>query len=163
MDPMSFAIELRKDGYTTGWGDQNALIQLAQNNAYDQLVRLEAFDFDRDFWDDDTYDNDDLYESVDGQYVQLSFVESGVNDFSVAEDLWEKVKDQLQQEIPSESYDTWVKGAVGIAYDEDVLTIGVANEYARDWIEDRLAATIRSAMTGINARQSDVRFVVAEE
>jgi chromosomal replication initiator protein len=70
------------------------------------------------------------------------------------------VKEQLRQEIPRANYENWVKQAVGVDYDENVLTIGVENEYARDWLEDRLSATVRRMVTGISAKKSEIRFIV---
>jgi hypothetical protein len=163
MDPVSLVIELRRASYGTGWGGNNSILQLAQNNAYDQLTRLEAFDFNPDFWEDESFDEEEFDEQDNEPYVQLSLVENGSTDSSAAEDLWEKVKDQLQQEIPRANYENWVKKAVGVDYDENVLTIGVENEYARDWLEDRLSATVRRVVTGINARASEVRFIVVCE
>lgn len=160
MDPVSMVIELRRASYSTGWGGNNAVMQLAQNNAYDQLTRLEAFDFNPDFWDDDSFDEEEFDEPDNDHYVQLSLVANGSTDSSAAEDLWEKVKDQLQQEIPRANYENYVKQAVGVEFDKNVLTIGVENEYARDWLEDRLSATVRRVVTGITAKQSDIRVVV---
>ncbi len=160
MDPVSLVIELRRASYSTGWGGNNSVMQLAQNSAYDQLTRLEAFDFNPDFWEDDSFDEEEVDEQDSEQYAQLSFIEKGSVDTSAAEDLWEKVKDQLQKEIPRANYENWVKQAVGVDYDENVLTIGVENEHARDWLEDRLSSTVRRVVTGINARASEVRFIV---
>ncbi len=160
MDPVSLVIELRRASYSTGWGGNNAITQLVQNNAYDQLTRLEAFDFNTDFWEDESFGNEGFDEPDNDNYVQLSLVANGSTDSSSAEALWEKVKEQLRQEIPRASYENWVKQAVGVDYNENMLTIGVENEHTRDWLEDRLSSTVRRVVTGINARASEVRFIV---
>jgi len=163
MDPVSLVIELRRASYSSGWGGNNAITQLVRNNAYDQLTRLEAFDFNPDFWEDDSFDEEEFDEQDNDHYVQLSLVGNGSTGNSAAEELWKKVKDQLQQEIPRANYENWVKQAVGVDYDENVLTIGVENEYARDWLEDRMSSTVRRVVTGISARASDIRFIICDE
>ncbi|MCP4427097.1 MAG: chromosomal replication initiator protein DnaA, partial [Chloroflexi bacterium] len=55
---------------------------------------------------------------------------------------WETVKAQLQAEMPNASFDTWVKDAHFVQYEQDTFTIGSANAYARDWLAARLTATI---------------------
>jgi hypothetical protein len=160
MDPVSLVIELRRASYSSGWGGNNAILQLSHNNAYEQLTRLEAFDFNPDFWEDESFDEEEFDEQNNEPYVQLSFVGNGNVDTSDAEDLWEKVKEQLRQEIPRATYENWIKRAVGVDYDENVLTIGVENEYARDWMEDRLSSTVRRVVTRISAKKSEIRFIV---
>jgi len=38
----------------------------------------------------------------------------------------------------------------------------VSDEFTRDWLEDRLSATIQRILTGINRRQSEIQFVLKE-
>jgi chromosomal replication initiator protein len=77
-----------------------------------------------------------------------------------AEQAWQAVLGQLQMDMPKASYDTWVKATEFISYEDGLFIIGVANSYARDWLEGRLASTVTRMLTGIMNRTTAVRFVV---
>ena len=75
---------------------------------------------------------------------------------------WQTVLDQLQMEMPRASFDSWVRDTRAISYDDGLLTIGVRNAYARDWLESRLASTVSRLLIGIMNRRVDVEFMVAQ-
>jgi chromosomal replication initiator protein len=77
-----------------------------------------------------------------------------------AEQAWQAAVGQLQMEMPKAAYDTWVRDADLIAYEDGVFMIGVANAYARDWLESRLTSTLTRMLTGIMNRTCAVRFSV---
>jgi chromosomal replication initiation ATPase DnaA len=77
-----------------------------------------------------------------------------------AGELWNTVKEQLRQEIPAANYDKWVKDAVGVDFEDNVLTVGARSESAKNWLEDRLDSTARRVITGIISRTVDVQFVI---
>jgi chromosomal replication initiator protein len=63
-------------------------------------------------------------------------------------------------ELPRAAYDTWVRDAQFLTYEDSTFIIGVRNAYARDWLEDRLLATAKRVLTGILGKTVDIRFVV---
>ncbi len=77
-----------------------------------------------------------------------------------AERLWQAALGQLQIEMPRAAFDTWVRDAEFLAYEDGTFVIGVQNAYARDWLEDRLLSTVKHVLTGIAGRTVAVRFVV---
>ncbi len=77
-----------------------------------------------------------------------------------AEQAWQAVLGQLQMDMPRASYDTWVKNANVVSYEDNVFFIGVPNTYARDWLESRLSSKIKRLLCGIMNRTVGVRFVV---
>ncbi len=79
-----------------------------------------------------------------------------------AERAWQTVLGQLQMEMPKASFDTWVRDTKLIVYENGVLTIGVRNAYARDWLESRLASTVSRLLVGILNASVDVKFVVSQ-
>ena len=80
-----------------------------------------------------------------------------------AKQLWQAALGQLQMEMPRATFDTWVRDAELLAYEDRVFVIGVHNAYARDWLEDRLLSTVKRVLTGIVGRTVEVRFVVWQE
>ncbi|MGB2896618.1 MAG: chromosomal replication initiator protein DnaA [Anaerolineales bacterium] len=77
-----------------------------------------------------------------------------------AERHWQAALGQLQMEMPRSAFDTWVRDAEFIAYEDGEFVIGVQNAYARDWLEDRLLSTAKRVLTGILSRTVGVKFVV---
>jgi len=73
---------------------------------------------------------------------------------------WQAALGQLQIEMPRASYETWVKEAGFVAYEDGSFIIGVNNAYARDWLESRLKSTASRILTGLMSRTVEVRFVV---
>jgi chromosomal replication initiator protein len=75
---------------------------------------------------------------------------------------WQATLGQLQIEMSKASFDTWVKSAELINYDETqgIFYIGVQNAYACDWLESRLKSTMISKLTGMMARPVGIDFKV---
>lgn len=80
-----------------------------------------------------------------------------------AERLWQAALGQMQMEMPRAMFDTWVRDAELLTYEDGTFIIGVQNAYARDWLNDRLLSTIKRVLTGIVGRTVKVRFVVWQD
>lgn len=65
-------------------------------------------------------------------------------------------------EMPRASFDTWVRDTQPLHFENGLMTVGVRNAYARDWLESRLAGTVSQMLTGMTASNVTVRFVVAQ-
>lgn len=79
------------------------------------------------------------------------------------EQAWQTVLAQLQMEMPRASFDTWVRDTRPVSHENGVLTVGVRNAYARDWLESRLASTVNRLLIGILNSNASVMFVVTPE
>ena len=77
-----------------------------------------------------------------------------------ASQAWQAALGQLQMEMPKGAYDTWVRDAEMVAYEDGSFVIGVNNAYARDWLESRLKSTATRMLTGMMNRSVEVRFVI---
>lgn len=77
-----------------------------------------------------------------------------------AEQAWNATLGQLQIEMSKAAYDTWVREAQFLSYEDGSFIIGIQNAYARDWLESRLSSTVTRLLTGIMNRTVEVRFVV---
>ena len=73
---------------------------------------------------------------------------------------WQATVGQLQMEMSKASFDTWVRSAELVSYQDDTFTVGVPNAYARDWLESRLSTTVTGLLTGVMGRPQMVRFKV---
>jgi chromosomal replication initiator protein len=77
-----------------------------------------------------------------------------------AEQAWQAALGQLQMDLSKAAFDTWVRSAEFISFEEGTFTIGVQNAYARDWLESRLSSTVNRILTGVMNRPATVRFAV---
>jgi hypothetical protein len=79
------------------------------------------------------------------------------------ETLWNEILQALEAEIPRASYETWVRGTRGIAWEGGVLTVAAHSGYAREWLENRVWAKAMRKLLELQPGAQDLRFVVAEE
>jgi chromosomal replication initiator protein len=79
-----------------------------------------------------------------------------------AEHAWQATLGQLQLEMSKASYDTWVRSAEFLSYDEEarLVEVGVKNAYAKDWIEDRLSAKMKRLLTGMIGNPVEIKVRV---
>lgn len=77
------------------------------------------------------------------------------------EQAWQSVLGQLQMEMPRASFDTWVRDTHLLNIEQGLVSIGVRNAYARDWLENRLQSTAARLLSGTLNRPVDVEFVVS--
>ncbi len=80
-----------------------------------------------------------------------------------ASQAWQAALGQLQMEMPKAAFDTWVRDAEMLSYEDGSFMIGVQNAYARDWLDSRLSSTVTRLLTGIMNRSVEVRFVVWQD
>jgi chromosomal replication initiator protein len=77
-----------------------------------------------------------------------------------AEQAWRATLGQLQMEMQKAAFDTWVRDAEMISYEDGSFIIGVQNAYARDWLHSRLSSKVIRMLTGMMNRSVEVRFIV---
>ncbi len=75
---------------------------------------------------------------------------------------WQAAIGQLQMEMPKAAFDTWVRNTQFVSFEENIFTISTQNDYAKEWLTDRLTSTVVKLLTGIINQSVDVRFTVAE-
>ena len=77
-----------------------------------------------------------------------------------SETIWETALGELQLQMTKATFDTWVKQTSVLAYEDGTFIIGVQNGYAKDWLENRLAGSIKRTLTSILNRSVEVKFAV---
>ncbi|MCA9975782.1 MAG: chromosomal replication initiator protein DnaA, partial [Anaerolineales bacterium] len=77
------------------------------------------------------------------------------------ETAWKATLGELELQMTKATFNTWLKGARLIAYENNEYVIGVRNDYAKDWLENRLRDTILRTLSAIAGQKKvQVRFVV---
>jgi chromosomal replication initiator protein len=75
---------------------------------------------------------------------------------------WEAALDDLRLQMTQATFDTWLKSSELVGCEDDTFVVGVANTYARDWLEHRLLPVITRTLARRAGHPVDVEFVVAE-
>lgn len=78
-----------------------------------------------------------------------------------AERLWQAALDQLRQQMPKQTFDSWLRQTEAVDYRDNVLIIDVKNAYAQDWLEHRLASAVEKAVANVAGKPATVRFILA--
>ncbi len=80
-----------------------------------------------------------------------------------ANDIWHATLGELQLQMTKATFDTWVRPTHAINYEDGAMTVGVHSPYAKEWLENRLQATIQRTLTGIVGRSVQVEYVVKDK
>jgi chromosomal replication initiator protein len=77
-----------------------------------------------------------------------------------AKKIWNATLGELELQMTRATFDTWLKDTRLLSYEDGDFVVGVRNDYAKDWLENRLKDTILRALTSILGQEAQVRFVV---
>ena len=89
-------------------------------------------------------------------------LEFGEEDRSVSlRRAWELSLHLLAGKVSKVTFETYIRPTVPISYEEDIVTLGVMSDFARDWLEKKASNQIRSAMEfHLDAAALQIKFVV---
>ncbi len=76
--------------------------------------------------------------------------------------LWTAVADRIRDDLSPMVFGAWFSTTRALALQDDVLEVGVPNEFTRTWIEGHFAELVRRAATAADPGVS-VRFRVADD
>jgi chromosomal replication initiator protein len=76
------------------------------------------------------------------------------------ETAWKATLGELELQMTRATFNTWLKDARLLACEDNEFVIGVRNDYAKDWLENRLQDTIIRTIASILGRRVTIRFVV---
>ncbi len=77
-----------------------------------------------------------------------------------ARDAWQAMVGQLELQLNRATFETWVKGAELLAYEDGSFIVAVRNAYVKSWLEKRLYSAIRRTLADLFGRSVEVTFVV---
>ncbi|MCA9872718.1 MAG: chromosomal replication initiator protein DnaA [Anaerolineales bacterium] len=76
------------------------------------------------------------------------------------ETAWKATLGELELQMTKATFNTWLKDARLLACEDNEFVIGVRNDYAKDWLENRLQDTILRTLSAIVGQPINIRFVV---
>lgn len=79
------------------------------------------------------------------------------------ETAWKATIGELELQMTKATFNTWLKDARLIASEGNEFVIGVRNDYAKDWLENRLYDTILRTLAAILGQRPQLRFVVSSD
>ena len=60
--------------------------------------------------------------------------------------VWSAALGELQLQMTQATFDTWLRGARFLKFEDGAFVVGVKNGYAKDWLEHRLLPTIKRTL-----------------
>lgn len=79
------------------------------------------------------------------------------------ETAWKATLGELELQMTKATFNTWLKDASLVSSEEGHFVVGVRNDYAKDWLENRLQDTILRTLASIMEHEVTVGFVVLSE
>ena len=81
----------------------------------------------------------------------------------IPENSWKATLGELELQMTKATFNTWLKDTCLLRQKENLYIIGVRNDYAKDWLENRLKDTILRTLSAIVDNQVEVQFTVWTE
>lgn len=110
-----------------------------------------------------TMQNLEAFEQITGETLNIPILEKV--SFENLEVLWNHVLSLASQEVSKPSFDTWIKPAKLLSYNESNSTVTVAtpNAFARDWLENHYNQLIKEILTLLTDKEVSIEIIVQKE
>ena len=79
------------------------------------------------------------------------------------EELWKAVLGQIELSISKANFITWFKNTSIIQSQEGVVTIGVPNGFAKEWLENKYNIYILRALKSLDSSIREIRCVISQD
>ncbi len=76
------------------------------------------------------------------------------------ETVWKATLGELEMQMTRATFTTWLQGTKALSFADDEFVVGVRNDFAKDWLENRLYDLIVRTLSSVVNRLVSVRFVV---
>ena len=80
-----------------------------------------------------------------------------------AKEAWSRLLDQAKQQLPLQTFRTWLEPTVALAYENDIIYVSAPDQFAADWNESKHAALLGGLAPVALGRPISVIFKVNEE
>ncbi|HET9394074.1 MAG TPA: chromosomal replication initiator protein DnaA [Candidatus Rubrimentiphilum sp.] len=81
----------------------------------------------------------------------------------ISNELWQSALTALERRFSKPIYEMWIKPLRLVSLNGNELLLAVQNNFARDWVENRLKAQIVEALADTFGTAFDLQFVVVEQ
>jgi hypothetical protein len=73
---------------------------------------------------------------------------------------WTKTLEQLKLKMVQATFDRWLKNTQVVAVEGDIYTVGVASDYAKEWLEHRLNGVVTETLARTVGNPIEVKYIV---
>ncbi len=80
-----------------------------------------------------------------------------------AQDAWNSAYNQLELQLDRATFDTWLRPAIFLGYEDGVFRIGVHNAYAQDMLQHRLYRNVRRVLGNVWGSSVELTFEVHKD
>ena len=77
--------------------------------------------------------------------------------------IWGQALEFIGQQVNDGTFRIWFEPTVGLGFSDGVYSIGVASEFAKDWIEQRFQTIINDAVSSVVGEPVRCEIVVSPE
>lgn len=77
--------------------------------------------------------------------------------------IWSEALELISEQVNEGTFRIWFEPTVGLGFADGAYSIGVASDFARDWIDTRFRATITDAVSQVLGSPVPCRIVVSPE
>ncbi|MFH1790439.1 MAG: chromosomal replication initiator protein DnaA [Candidatus Omnitrophota bacterium] len=75
--------------------------------------------------------------------------------------LWDKTLKDLKEQVSDQTFTAWFCPINPLAMDDQSITLGVPNDFFRDWVGERYQPLIKSTLSNIAGKNIDISLVIA--
>ena len=80
-----------------------------------------------------------------------------------SDQIWPAALGELELQMTQATFDTWLRDSRLLKYEDGMFVVGVKNGYAKDWLENRLFATVQRTLVRLIGKTVEIKFVVWDE
>lgn len=70
--------------------------------------------------------------------------------------IWEEALDLIAEQVNEGTFRIWFEPTVGLGLADGAYSVGVASDFARDWIDSRFLGTIVDAVSQVRGEPTPV-------
>ncbi|MDP6102647.1 MAG: DnaA/Hda family protein, partial [Dehalococcoidia bacterium] len=80
-----------------------------------------------------------------------------------AQEIWETALGQLEIQVTKPFYDTWLRGTVGMSFDDSSFMVGVSSPFVAESLQTRFLSLVKKAVADIIGEEVSLDFRVASQ
>lgn len=77
-----------------------------------------------------------------------------------AGEIWEVARGELQLQLSKTNFNTWLRDATALSFNNGTFVIGVQSNFAAEWLQKRLLSLIKKSLINITGQNIEIRFEV---
>jgi len=77
-------------------------------------------------------------------------------------EVWQRALSELQSKVSRAAFEGWLKHIKPVSFVDDVLTVAVPSEFARDWLEKRARRPLTRALNEAAGRPVEIEFACTQ-